>query len=171
MRWLDRRSPTRGAATRRDTRRDAEAFVLSENVIRRHLTVGQRSMIAEKLANLENGQTAGTIVPAVTQEHPAGRPWPPKITAPRKGAVPFPELGISHNLSAKSQMYANARPTSLRAFRAVARPSLGPAHEPVRDRAAPTRPVPSWRARKRAGAAPRSRRRYRPVSQIRSVAL
>jgi Protein of unknown function (DUF5131) len=35
---------------------DVVAYILSENMIRRHLTVGQRAMIAEKLANLSVGR-------------------------------------------------------------------------------------------------------------------
>jgi hypothetical protein len=35
---------------------DPIAYVLSENVVRRHLTVGQRAMIAEKLATLSRGR-------------------------------------------------------------------------------------------------------------------
>jgi hypothetical protein len=38
---------------------DPIAYVLSENVVRRHLTVGQRAMIAEKLATLPRGRPRG----------------------------------------------------------------------------------------------------------------
>jgi len=50
---------------------DPLGFVFRANLIRRHLTTGQRAMVAEKFANLENGEHASQKCEAVTRQQAA----------------------------------------------------------------------------------------------------
>lgn len=60
---------------------DILAYVLSENVARRHLTVGQRAMLAEKIANLKRGQKTNAANHAFVSEKQASRQLNTNFTA------------------------------------------------------------------------------------------
>lgn len=55
---------------------DPAAYIISENIIRRHLSAGQRATIAEKIANMSHGtnrftKVESTEVPSMTKEEAA----------------------------------------------------------------------------------------------------
>jgi hypothetical protein len=68
---------------------DVLGYVLSENVVRRHLTVGQRAMIGEKIANLPKGVRSDSrmwLSEPITQEQ-AAKQLNTSITAIKQARV------------------------------------------------------------------------------------
>jgi protein gp37 len=61
--------------------KDIFAYVFSENVARRHLTVGQRAMLAEKIANLKRGQKANAANHVFVSEKQASKQLNTNFTA------------------------------------------------------------------------------------------